>query len=291
MSHSHTDKLPEVPHDLPDQVRSALAEDIGSGDLTAALVPADAISAATIIAREAATLCGQPWVDAVFRAVDPAIQVEWQQAEGAQVAAETILCRLRGPARSLLTAERTALNFLQTLSGTATEAHRYAQLVAGTGCRILDTRKTLPGLRSAQKYAVAVGGCANHRIGLFDAILIKENHIAAAGGIAAAIARGRESAPGVTLEIEVESLAELDQALAAGPDIIMLDNFTLEMTREAVARTRAIARTAGTVKLEASGNLDAEGIRAVADTGVDFISVGALTKHVRAIDLSMRFSF
>lgn len=274
-----------LPNDIADQVRNALAEDIGSGDLTAALVPADAQAVATIIVRENAVVCGQAWVNEVFHQVDPAVQVDWQQAEGATVAAETLLCRLRGPARALLTAERTALNFLQTLSATATEASRYAALVEGTNCRILDTRKTLPGLRRAQKYAVAVGGCTNHRVGLFDAMLIKENHIAAAGSITRAVEKGRKIAPGVTLEVEVESLAELEEALAAGPDIIMLDNFTLEMTREAVARTQ------GRAKLEASGNLSAEGIREIAETGVDYISVGALTKHVRAIDLSMRFGF
>ena len=280
-----TEFTASLPTDIADQVRNALAEDVGSGDLTAALVPAGTQSVATIIVRENAVLCGQAWVNEVFRQVDPAVQLEWQQPEGATVAAETLLCRLRGPARALLTAERTALNFLQTLSATATEASRYAALVEGTACQVLDTRKTLPGLRRAQKYAVAVGGCRNHRVGLFDAMLIKENHIAAAGSITNAIHKGREIAPDVTLEVEVESLAELDEALAAHPDIIMLDNFTLDMTREAVSRA------AGKVKLEASGNLSAEGIREIAATGVDFISVGALTKHVRAIDLSMRFDF
>ncbi|MDX1442285.1 MAG: carboxylating nicotinate-nucleotide diphosphorylase [Gammaproteobacteria bacterium] len=276
---------PQLPKNIAGQVREALAEDIGNGDLTAALVPAEATAVATIVVREDAVVCGQAWVNEVFRQVDAAVTLEWQVQEGRKVAAETLLCRLRGPARALLTGERTALNFLQTLSATATVANEYAALVDGTDCRILDTRKTIPGLRLAQKYAVAVGGCQNHRIGLFDAILIKENHIAAAGSIAAAVQKGRETAAAVTLEVEVESLAELDEALAAGADIIMLDNFTLDMTREAVSKAR------GRAKLEASGNLESAGIRAVAETGVDFISVGALTKHVRAIDLSMRFDF
>lgn len=277
--------MPTLPADLETQVRTALAEDIQGGDLTAQLVPAEQQAKATILTREAAVICGQPWVDRCFHEVDKRISVQWRITEGAEVAANTILCDIEGPARGMLTAERTALNFLQTLSGTATTAHRFAALVEGTGCRILDTRKTLPGLRTAQKYAVAVGGCSNHRMGLFDAILIKENHIAAAGGIAAAITTARRNAPGVTVEVEVESLAELDEALAAGADIIMLDEFSLPDTRQAVDRSR------GRAKLEASGGIDAARIREIAAIGVDFISVGALTKHLAAIDLSMRIQF
>lgn len=279
--------MPSLPEDLPEQVRRALAEDVGPvngpGDITAQLVPADATAGATIITREAATLCGIPWVTETFRQLEPAVKLDWQFDEGAGVAANAVLCRLSGPARALLTGERTALNFLQTLSGTATTARHFAERVSGTQCRILDTRKTLPGLRTAQKYAVAVGGCANHRIGLFDAVLIKENHIAATGSIAAAVRRAREIAPDVVVEVEVENFEELDQALAAGADVIMLDEFDLTATR------RAVGHVAGKARLEASGGIDEARLRAIAETGVDFISLGSLTKHVRAIDLSMRF--
>lgn len=280
--------MPTLPHDLSEQVRRALAEDLGPrdghGDITARLVPAGRSAQATIISREAAVICGHAWVDETFRQLDPAVRVDWQVAEGERVAENALLCRLAGPARALLTGERTALNFLQTLSGTATVARHYADLVEGTGCRVLDTRKTLPGLRTAQKHAVAVGGCHNHRIGLFDAVLIKENHIAAAGSIRAAVERAREIAADVTVEVEVETFDELDQALEAGADVIMLDEFGLDDMR------RAVARAAGRAKLEASGNIDDAGLRAVAGTGVDFVSIGALTKHVRAVDLSMRFT-
>ena len=264
-------------------VALALAEDVGSGDLTAALIPETAQAEATVISREQAILCGAAWFDAVFRQLDPRIAIEWRAADGDRVAPDQLLCALRGPARALLTGERTALNFLQALSGTATLARQFADTVAGTGATILDTRKTLPGLRLAQKYAVRCGGCQNHRIGLFDAVLIKENHIMAAGSITAAIAAARRLHPGVTVEVEVESLAELEEALAAGPDIVMLDNFDLGTMAEAV---RVTARR---VKLEASGNVNFDTVRQIAETGVDYISIGGLTKDVRAVDLSMRF--
>jgi nicotinate-nucleotide pyrophosphorylase (carboxylating) len=271
---------------LPDPnptVALALAEDVGGGDLTAALIPEGAQAEATVISREHAVLCGAAWFDAVFRQLDPRIQTEWRAADGDRIEPDQLLCTLRGPARALLTGERTALNFLQALSGTATLARRYADAVAGTGATILDTRKTLPGLRLAQKYAVRCGGCQNHRIGLFDAVLIKENHIMAAGSITNAIATARRLHPGVTVEVEVENLAELEEALAARPDIVMLDNFDLATLAEAVRIT------AKRVKLEASGNVNFDTVRAIAETGVDYISIGGLTKDVRAVDLSMRF--
>jgi nicotinate-nucleotide pyrophosphorylase (carboxylating) len=274
-----------LPADLADQVARAVAEDVGSGDLTAALVPADRIVTATVVAREAAIVCGRPWFDATFARLSNAIRIDWRVQEGASVAADAQLCELSGPARAILTGERTALNFLQTLSATATATRQYVEAVAETGCQILDTRKTIPGLRSAQKYATRVGGAKNHRMGLYDAILIKENHIAAAGSIAAAIAHARASAK-VLVEIEVETLDELREALAASPDVIMLDEFSLDDMRTAVKLTRA---QSSTVKLEASGGVALDRIRAIAATGVDYISVGSITKHVRAIDLSMRF--
>jgi nicotinate-nucleotide pyrophosphorylase (carboxylating) len=264
-------------------VERALAEDIGGGDLTAELIPGGALARATILTREPAILCGRAWVEEVFRQLDPAVRLEWNARDGDSLETDRIFCRLEGPARSLVTGERTALNFLQLLCGTATLARTYADAVGGTGARILDTRKTLPGLRLAQKYAVSCGGCQNHRIGLFDAILIKENHIQAAGSIAAAIGQARKLHPAVKLEVEVENLRELDEALAAAPDVIMLDNFSLDELRQAVKVA------AGRVKLEVSGNVELERLAELAATGVDFISVGALTKHVRAIDLSMRF--
>lgn len=271
---------------LPDPnptVALALAEDVGGGDLTAALIPEDAQAEATVISRESAVLCGVAWFNAVFRQLDPRIHIEWRAADGDRIEPDQRLCTLRGPARAMLTGERTALNFLQALSGTATLARRYADAVAGTGATILDTRKTLPGLRLAQKYAVRCGGCQNHRIGLFDAVLIKENHIMAAGSITNAIATARRLHPGVTVEVEVENLAELEEALAARPDIVMLDNFDLAIMAEAVRIT------AKRVKLEASGNVNFDTVRAIAETGVDYISIGGLTKDVRAVDLSMRF--
>ncbi|RFA30358.1 nicotinate-nucleotide diphosphorylase [Alkalilimnicola ehrlichii] len=267
-----------------DDVRRALAEDIGSGDLTAALIPEDKAAEATVITREPAVICGRPWVDEVFRQLDPGVSIDWLVDDGAQAAADQALFHLRGPARSLVTGERTALNFLQTLSGTATCAARYAAAVAHTHTKVLDTRKTLPGLRHAQKYAVRCGGCHNHRIGLFDAILIKENHIHAAGSVTAAIRRARELNPKVLLEVEVENLSELQDALTAGPDVVMLDNFSLDDMR------RAVELAAGQAKLEVSGNVELDRLAQLAETGVDYISTGALTKHVRAIDLSMRFT-
>jgi nicotinate-nucleotide pyrophosphorylase (carboxylating) len=274
-----------VPADLQEQVRRALAEDIGSGDLTAALIPEGRAGRATVITRESAIICGGPWVDATFAALDAHVQVDWALAEGAAATAGQVLFRVAGPARALLTGERTALNFLQLLSATATAAQRFVALVAGTGCRVLDTRKTLPGLRTAQKYAVKVGGGQNHRIGLYDGILIKENHILAAGSIAAAVAAAR-GPHRVPVEVEVESLMELRQAIDAAADIAMLDDFTLEQMRAAVAMNRASPRP---LKLEASGGVDAGNVRAIAETGVDYVSVGGITKHVRAVDLSLRF--
>jgi nicotinate-nucleotide pyrophosphorylase (carboxylating) len=277
------------PPDLTDQVARALAEDIGSGDLTAALVPASRAGRATVVTREAAVLCGRPWFDEVFRQVDPAVRVVWEADEGADVAPGRRLCHLAGPARGLLTGERTALNFLQTLSGTATATRRYVQLVAGLPCRILDTRKTLPGLRRAQKYAVRCAGGSNHRMGLYDGILVKENHIMAAGSIAAAVNAARTAGASVPIEVEVETLDELQQALEAGADMALLDEFSLDDLRAAVAMNRAHPRRP--MQLEASGNVTYETVRGIAETGVDFVSIGSLTKHVRAVDLSMRFEF
>jgi len=278
---------PELPKDIPSVVARALEEDIGPGDVTADLVPASRGADATVLSREDAVLCGIAWFDEVFAQVDAAVSVDWSVGDGARIAPGMELCRLNGPARALLSGERTALNFLQALSGTATIARRYVDAVAHTGCRILDTRKTIPGLRAAQKYAVACGGATNHRRGLYDALLIKENHIMAAGGIATALQAARRTHPGLSVEIEVESLAELEQALDGGADIVLLDNFALDTLWEAVARTRG--RQGCATKLEASGNVELENVGAIAATGVDFVSVGGLTKHVRAIDLSMRF--
>jgi nicotinate-nucleotide pyrophosphorylase (carboxylating) len=240
------------------------------------------MATASVTVREAAVLCGRPWFDAVFASLDPAITIDWAVEEGDSVAASAVVCRLEGLARPLLTGERTALNYLQLLSGTATVARHYAAAIAGTACQLLDTRKTVPGLRQAQKYAVRVGGGKNHRMGLYDAFLVKENHIAACGGIAAAVDSARDMVPGAPVEVEVENLEELREALAAGADRILLDNFDLEAMRAAVAET------AGRVSLETSGNVDLEGLAAIAATGVDFVSVGGLTKHVRAVDFSMR---
>jgi nicotinate-nucleotide pyrophosphorylase (carboxylating) len=278
---------PALPEDIQEVVARALAEDVGPGDVTADLVPAGCGARAKVVSREDAVLCGTDWFDEVFAQLDPAVAIEWTVGDGARIRAGTELCRLDGPARPLLTGERTALNFLQTLSGTATMARRYADAVEGTGCRVLDTRKTLPGLRAAQKYAVACGGATNHRRGLYDALLVKENHILAAGGIGASLAAARAAHPGLTVEIEVESLDELEAALDGGADIVLLDNFAPETLREAVARTRA--RPGCLTRLEASGNVELENVRRIAETGVDFVSVGGLTKHLRAVDLSMRF--
>jgi nicotinate-nucleotide pyrophosphorylase (carboxylating) len=273
----------ELPDDICECVRRALAEDLGRGDLTAALIDARVDARARAISREPAVLCGSAWFEEVFRQLDASIRVSWQAHDGDLIHADQVLCRLTGPARALLSGERTALNFLQTLSGTATAARRYVEAVAGTRAQILDTRKTLPGLRRAQKYAVRVGGARNHRLGLFDGILIKENHIAAAGSITAAIAAARRQSAKVPVEIEVENLEQVREALAAGADMLLLDNFDLDGLRAAVRET------AGRAKLEASGGVDLARVRSVAETGVDYISVGALTKHLHAVDLSMRF--
>jgi nicotinate-nucleotide pyrophosphorylase (carboxylating) len=278
--------LAALPSDLAQQVTAALREDVGGGDVTASLISVAQRATGGVITREDAVLCGRAWADETFRQLDPAIKLTWHVADGARIGANQTLFDIAGPARGVLTGERTALNFLQLLSATATEARRYVDAVAGTGCAILDTRKTIPGLRTAQKYAVACGGASNHRVGLYDMVLIKENHIATAGSIAAAVANARRVAPaGMKVEIEVESLDELDQALAAGADIIMLDEFS-----HADMRT-AVARNGGRAKLEASGSVNLQTVRAIAETGVDFISVGSLTKHVKAIDLSMRLDF
>ena len=277
--------LPDLPsaRDIDNDVTRALAEDIGSGDVTAALLPAGAIAMARVVTREDAVICGQAWFEACFRALDPACAIDWQVREGEPATAGRTLCAIRGNARAVLSAERCALNFLQALSGTATTTARHVAAVRGTRAIILDTRKTIPGLRLAQKYAVRCGGGQNHRIGLFDAILIKENHIAAAGSLTAAVRNARAQNPALLLEVEVENFAELEEALAAGTvDRIMLDEFSLDDMRSAVALV------AGRVALEASGGVDLAGLRAVAETGVDYISIGALTKHVRAIDLSLR---
>ncbi len=267
-----------------EQIRVWLAEDVGGGDVTAAIIPPQRRARGQVITREPMVLCGREGFEAVFAEVDPACRIDWQVAEGDQVPADTVLCRLEGPARALLTAERTALNFLQTVSATATVTRRYAEAVAGTGTVVLDTRKTIPGLRRWQKYAVEVGGGVNHRMGLYDGILIKENHIAAAGSIRAAVRQARGLETGLPVQVEVESLTELEEALAAGADLILLDNFSLEDLRAAVRLT------AGRALLEASGNIDLDNIRQVAETVVDRISIGALTKHVRAVDLSMRIT-
>jgi nicotinate-nucleotide pyrophosphorylase (carboxylating) len=277
--------IPPDPQSIQHDVERALAEDIGSGDVTADLLPADTRASARVITREAAVLAGRPWFDACFRSLDPAMEIAWNSDDGAHIAANAILCTLRGLARALVGAERCALNFLQTLSATATVTARHVDAVSGTSTVILDTRKTLPGLRLAQKYAVRCGGGSNHRIGLFDAILIKENHIAAAGSLATAVSMARARHPRLLLEVEVENFAELGDALAAGVDRIMLDEFSLADVR------RAVAEVAGRVPLEVSGGVGLDDLRTLAATGVDYVSIGALTKHVRAIDLSMRIVF
>jgi nicotinate-nucleotide pyrophosphorylase (carboxylating) len=277
-----------TPADLPQQVAAALAEDIGSGDLTAALIPAEREGRATVITREAAVICGIPYVEASFRQVDSRVRFEWLVAEGDSVQIDQRLFAVDGPARALLSGERCALNFLQLLSGTATAAHSYALLLEGTNCRLLDTRKTIPGLRSAQKYAVRVGGGCNHRMGLFDGILIKENHIMAAGSIPMAVAAAKLQGGKVPIEVEVENLPQLKQAIDSGADIAMLDNFALPAMREAVALNAGAKKP---LKLEASGGITKATIREIAATGVDFISVGSITKHVHAVDLSMRFEW
>lgn len=288
MKASMSDKTRLLPPPLEliqGDVRRALAEDIGSGDATAELLPADLMANAFVITREAAVVAGSAWFEACFAALDPAVTIHWLTHDGMSVEKNTRLCTIRGKARALVSAERCALNFLQTLSGTATTTAQYVAAVSGTRTTLLDTRKTLPGLRLAQKYAVRCGGASNHRIGLYDAMLIKENHIAAAGSLGAAVGQARATHPTLMLEVEVESLDELDQALHANVDRIMLDEFSADDLREAVKRV------AGRVPLEVSGSVDLTRLRAVAETGVEFISIGALTKHLRAIDLSMRIEF
>jgi nicotinate-nucleotide pyrophosphorylase (carboxylating) len=278
-----------LPEDLELSVRRALDEDIGTGDVTAALIPPLARARANVVVREDAVLCGCAWFESVFQHLDPMVQIQWHAADGQSVRADSVVCSLAGNARALLTGERTALNFLQTLSGTATAARRYAEIVADTDCRVLDTRKTIPGLRGAQKYAAACGGMVNHRLGLFDAILIKENHIMAAGGIGPAVAAARAAHDGLTVEIEVEDLAQTAEALDAGADILLLDNFPLADLAAAVALNRQ--RRDPPAVLEASGNVTLETLGEIAATGVNYVSVGAATKHLRAVDLSLRFRF
>jgi nicotinate-nucleotide pyrophosphorylase (carboxylating) len=275
---------PPLPDDIADTVRRALAEDIGPGDRTAELIPQERMHRACILTRDTAVLCGTAWVDEIFRQLDARVRIDWRARDGDTIDAGETFCRLDGPARAILTGERTALNFLQTLSATASETRRYVDAVRGTGTVILDTRKTLPGLRRAQKYAVRCGGGENHRVGLYDGILIKENHIAAAGSIADAVRDAKHAAPaGVFVEIEVETLPQLEQALAAGAERVLLDNFSLDDIRNAVAVTRKRA------KLEVSGGVTLATVRKLAETGVDYISIGSLTKHVHAVDLSLRF--
>ncbi len=282
IEHSAPQITPQLRADIERTVRWALEEDIGDGDITAELIPAENIATATIITRESAILCGRPWVDEVFRQLDRDVKLEWHVDDGDSVSPNQTLVTLHGCARSLLTGERTALNFLQTLSGTATAAKQYADLVKGTDIKILDTRKTIPGLRTAQKYAVRCGGCHNHRMGLYDAFLIKENHIAACGGITNAVTKARALHPDKPVEVEVENLAELQEALDARADIIMLDEFSLEDAKKAVALTQHRA------KIEISGNVLTETIDSLIGITPDFVSSGALTKHLKALDLSMR---
>lgn len=272
---------PILPTDIDRQVKNALAEDIGAGDITAQLIAPETQATARIICKESAVLCGNAWVEAVCKQVDSALALQWQQDEGATLSPGQEVVRITGNARSLLTAERTALNFLQTLSGTATISAYYAALVVHTNVQLLDTRKTLPGLRTAQKYAVRIGGCYNHRMGLYDAFLIKENHIAACNGIRNAVLSARSRHPNKPVEVEVQNLPELQQAIDVGADIVMLDNFTQEDIQQAVTLT------AGRLKLEASGGIDEATLVKVAETGVDYISIGALTKHCQAIDFSL----
>jgi nicotinate-nucleotide pyrophosphorylase (carboxylating) len=271
------------PEAIAGDVARALAEDVGDGDRTADLIPADRHFETRVECREDAILAGRPWFDETFRQLDPAIAIRWRARDGDALCAGQEVCRLAGPAGTILTGERTALNFLQTLSATATQARAYADAVRGTGVEVLDTRKTIPGLRRAQKYAVRCGGASNHRLGLFDAMLIKENHIGAAGSITAAVHQARTAHPGLSLEVEVEDLEQLDEACRAGADRALLDNFGLDGLREAVARH------GGRIVLEASGGIGLDTVRQVAETGVDCVSVGSLTKHLRAVDFSMRY--
>ncbi|SDJ81331.1 carboxylating nicotinate-nucleotide diphosphorylase [Microbulbifer yueqingensis] len=280
--HPKDSDIPNLMDDLRQLVVFALREDIGEGDITAQLIPPGRLARARVITREDCTLAGRAWVEEVFRQIDPTLKLKWQYQDSERVAADSVIFELEGNARSILTGERTALNFLQTLSGTATTAAHFARLAAGTTVKILDTRKTIPGLRSAQKYAVLCGGCHNHRIGLYDAFLIKENHIAAAGGIDRAVAQAHQIKPGALVEVEVENLEELQQALESGADVIMLDEFSEEDTRVAIAMAR------GKAKIEISGSVDSERLEQLAGLDVDYISSGSLTKHLRAVDLSLR---
>ncbi len=268
---------------IDEVVKQALIEDIGEGDLTASLLPENSTSKTRVITREKAVICGTGWFNSVFKQLDENVKVTWLVKDGDLVEPDQELVRLEGPTRPILTGERTALNFLQTLSATATATYNYVQILAGTKTKLLDTRKTIPGLRDAQKYAVTTGGGKNHRIGLYDGILLKENHINAAGSITNAVTEAKKLYPKIPVEVEVENMDQLNEAIEAGADIIMLDNFTNEQMKEAVKITN------GRSKLEASGGYDKESLRPAAETGVDYISVGALTKHVMAIDLSMRF--
>jgi nicotinate-nucleotide pyrophosphorylase (carboxylating) len=276
---------PALPADLAEQVSRALREDVGSGDVTAQLIAAYATGRARVVCREAAIICGMGWFEETFRQLDAQVRVRWLVQEGSPVSAGTVLCELDGPARAILTGERTALNFLQLLSATATTTARFASAVSGTDCQILDTRKTIPGLRSAQKYAVRCGGGQNHRMGLYDRVLVKENHIAAAGSIATAVEKARAIAPGLMVEVETENLQEVESALRAQCEVIMLDEFSFDDMRRAVALNRASRRPA---KIEASGGVSLDQLATIAATGVDFISIGALTKHVHAVDMSLR---
>jgi nicotinate-nucleotide pyrophosphorylase (carboxylating) len=273
----------DLRNDIRRAVKQALAEDVGSGDATASLVEETVRAHGSILPRETCVLCGCAWFDEVFRQLDARIEVQWHAHDGDHVAAKTVICDVRGPARSMLTGERTALNFLQTLSAVATKTHAYVQAVSGTHAAILDTRKTIPGLRLALKYAVKTGGGVNHRFGLYDGILIKENHITAAGGIVQVLARAREINDDIPIQLEVESIEQLEQALASGTGLILLDNFTTE------CMAQAVTLTAGRAKLEASGGITLQNVREIAETGVDRISIGDLTKDITAIDLSMRF--
>ena len=269
---------------ISDNIRIALEEDLGNGDITASLIPEDKQLQVRLLCREAAVLCGTAWFDEAFLQLDSSIKIEWSANDGDAISADQVLCKLGGNARALLSGERTALNFLQTLSATATVSRHYASLVQHTRCRILDTRKTIPGLRLAQKYAVSCGGGENHRIGLFDAFLLKENHLAAAGSISEAVKAARHEKNTALVEVEVENLEQLNEAIEAGADRVLLDNFSLPQMREAVSLTE------GRLQLEASGNITDQTIVEIAETGIDFISIGALTKHVRAIDFSLRFT-
>lgn len=278
----------QLPSDLAQQVTTALTEDIGGADITAQLVPAAQRVTGKVITCEEATLCGRAWVTEVFRRLDPAVELTWHADDGDRVAANQTLFEVAGLARPILTGERTALNFLQLLSATATATRRYVDAIAGTRCAIWDTRKTVPGLRTAQKYAVVCGGGHNYRIGLFDQVLIKENHIAAAGSLTAAVAAARRAAAACKVDVEVETMEEFEEALRAGPDVVMLDEFSLADMRAAVALNDSSGRR---VTIEASGSVTLENVRTVAETGVDYISIGSITKHVRAVDLSMRLAF